>query len=118
MIIEEEENSLQILKINYVGGYIMTRDEVLNKLSNNKKYIEREFSVSKIGLFGSYAKDTQMPNSDIDFYVEFQKKTFDNLAGLWVYLEEIYHKKIDIIHKHKNNNKIIIANIQKEVIYG
>jgi uncharacterized protein len=96
----------------------MTKHEILATLSEQKPYLEKEFEVSKIGLFGSYAKDRQTDESDIDFYVEFKRKTFDNLAGLWVYLEELYHKKIDIIHKHKNNNPIIISNIQKEVIYG
>ncbi len=96
----------------------MTKNEILNTLTENKNYLEHNFEVSKIGLFGSYAKDRQTSESDIDFYVEFKKKTFDNLAGLWVYLEELYHKKIDIVHKHKNNNAVIIANIQKDVIYG
>jgi predicted nucleotidyltransferase len=96
----------------------MTKTEILNKLSKNKSYIEQTFEVEKIGLFGSYAKDKQTEDSDIDIYVEFKHKTFDNLAGLWNYLEELYHKRIDIFHKHKNNNKVIISNIQKDVIYG
>jgi len=97
---------------------IMTKTEILNELTNNKSYIEKEFEVDKIGLFGSYAKDEQTENSDIDIYVEFKNKTFDNLAGLWNYLEELYHKKIDLFHKHKNNNEVIISSIQKDVIYG
>jgi len=96
----------------------MTKDEILNKLSKNKSYIEQNFEVDKIGLFGSYAKNKQTEDSDIDIYVEFKHKTFDNLAGLWNYLEELYHKKIDLFHKHKNNNQVIISNIQKDVIYG
>lgn len=96
----------------------MTKDEILNELSKNKSYIEQNFEVAKIGLFGSYAKDKQTEDSDIDIYVEFKHKTFDNLAGLWNYLEELYHKKIDLFHKHKNNNQVIISNIQKDVIYG
>jgi len=96
----------------------MTKKEILNKLSKNKSYIKENFEVDKIGLFGSYAKDKQTEDSDIDIYVEFKHKTFDNLAGLWNYLEELYHKKIDLFHKHKNNNSVIISNIQKDVIYG
>jgi len=96
----------------------MTKDEILDELSKNKSYIEQNFEVDKIGLFGSYAKGKQTEDSDIDIYVEFKHKTFDNLAGLWNYLEELYHKKIDLFHKHKNNNQIIISNIQKDVIYG
>jgi len=97
---------------------VMTKNEILNELSNNKRYIEQNFEVDKIGLFGSYAKGKQTEDSDIDIYVEFRHKTFDNLAGLWNFLEELYQKKIDIFHKHKNNNKVIISNIQKDVIYG
>ena len=96
----------------------MTKNEILDVLADNKPYIEKEFEVAKIGLFGSYAKDKQNEDSDIDIYVEFRHKTFDNLAGLWNYLEELYHKKIDLFHKHKNNNQVIISNIQKDVIYG
>ena len=96
----------------------MTKQYILNKLSKNRNYIEQNFEVEKIGLFGSYAKGKQTKDSDIDIYVEFKHKTFDNLAGLWNYLEELYNKKIDLFHKHKNNNKIIISNIQKDVIYG
>jgi len=97
---------------------MMTKNDILNELSKNKKYIQQHFEVDKIGLFGSYAKNRQTEDSDIDIYVEFKHKTFDNLAGLWNFLEELYHKKIDLFHKHKNNNKVIISNIQKDVIYG
>lgn len=96
----------------------MTKNKILNELSKNKSYIEQNFEVERIGLFGSYAKGKQTEESDIDIYVEFKHKTFDNLAGLWNYLEELYHKKIDLYHKHKNNNQVIISNIQKDVIYG
>jgi len=96
----------------------MTKNDILNELSKNKKYIQQHFEVDKIGLFGSYAKNRQTEDSDIDIYVEFRHKTFDNIAGLWNFLEELYHKKIDLFHKHKNNNQVIISNIQKDVIYG
>ncbi|MBD3843584.1 MAG: nucleotidyltransferase domain-containing protein [Campylobacterales bacterium] len=96
----------------------MKKDEILNTLSEQKSYLVKNFEVDKIGLFGSYARDEATNDSDIDIYVEFKNKTFDNIAGLWVYLEELYHKKIDLIHWHKRANKVIMSNIQKEVIYG
>ena len=96
----------------------MTKEDILQTIERQKKFIEQNFDVKKIGLFGSYAKDEQTEKSDIDFYVEFRKKTFDNLAGLWVYLEELFNRKVDIFHKHSNNNKIFLEKIQKEVIYG
>lgn len=96
----------------------MTKEDILQTLKEHKQYIQNNYEVEKIGLFGSYAKDMQTTNSDIDIYVEFKNKTFRNLAGLWVYLEELYHTKIDLVHKHKRAKGAIFESIQKEVIYG
>jgi len=96
----------------------MTKKEILEILRENREFIQKRFSVSRIGLFGSYVTNTQTDESDIDFYVEFKQKSFDNLSGLWVYLEELYDRKIDIIYNHKNSNKTILNQIKKSVIYG
>ncbi len=92
----------------------MNKNEIINILKNTKN----DFDITQFVLFGSVSTNTNHKDSDIDIYVEFKHKTFDNLAGLWNHLEELYHKKIDLFHKHKNNNKVIISNIQKDVIYG
>ena len=96
----------------------MTKDEILQTLRKQKNYIEKTYEVEKIGLFGSYAKNTQNEDSDVDIYVEFRHKSFDNLAGLWNYLEHLYHKKVDLVYKNKNNRSVMLDRIQKEVIYG
>jgi uncharacterized protein len=96
----------------------MNQKEILHLLSENKSTIQTRFKVDKIALFGSYARDQQTDESDIDVYVEFSQKSFRNLAGLWNFLEELFHKKIDLFHKHKNNNKVIFDNIKKDLIYG
>ena len=96
----------------------MTKEYILQKLTQEKTYLQKTYEVDKIGLFGSYAKDMQRENSDIDIYVEFKHKTLDNLTGLWDYLEEMYHKKIDLLYKHKRSKGAIFNSIQREVIYG
>jgi len=96
----------------------MTKEDILQKLQNQKEYIQKQYEVDKIGLFGSYVKDRQTDNSDIDIYVEFKHKTFRNIAGLWVYLEKLYNKKIDLVHKHKRARGAIMESIQREVIYA
>jgi predicted nucleotidyltransferase len=96
----------------------MTKNEILQTLTEEKEYLQKTYEVDKIGLFGSYAKDLATDESDIDIYVEFKHKTFRNIAGLWVYLENLYNKKIDLLHKHKQSKGAIFEQIQKEVIYG
>jgi predicted nucleotidyltransferase len=96
----------------------MTKEQILQTLQEKKEYIQTTYEVDKIGLFGSYAKGLQTDKSDIDIYVEFKNKTFDNIAGLWNYLEGLYQTKIDLLHKHKRSKGAIFEAIQKEVIYG
>ncbi len=75
-----------------------TKEQIMNLLEENREQI-KEFGVSKLGLFGSYAKGEQTENSDIDFYVEFEdgKKTFDNLMKLAFYLEDNLGQKVDVL---------------------
>lgn len=96
----------------------MTKEDILQTLKEQRDFIQNTYEVEKIGLFGSFAKDKQSDDSDIDIYVEFRNKTFNNISGLWVYLEELYHRKIDLVHKHKRSKGAIFEAIQKEVIYG
>ena len=96
----------------------LKKDDILATLRAHKAFLQKTYEVDKIGLFGSYAKDTQNTQSDIDIYVEFKHKTFRNIAGLWVYLENVYHRKIDLLHKHNQSKGAIFEQIQKEVIYG
>jgi len=96
----------------------ITKEEILQTLQKQKKHIAKTYKVEKIGLFGSYAHDRQTEESDIDIYVEFKEKSFRNIAGLWVFLEELYHKKIDLVHKHARSRGAIFDAIQNEVIYG
>ncbi len=96
----------------------MVKEDILKTLKEHQNYIQNKFSVDKIGVFGSYIDDTQKSDSDIDFYVEFRNKNFNNLAGLWVYLEKLFNKKVDIIYEHKNSNKVILNKIKEKVIYG
>jgi len=96
----------------------MTKNDILEVLVQEKKYLQDTYEIDKIGLFGSYAKGQATKDSDIDIYVEFTNKTFRNIAGLWVYLENLYNKKIDLLYKHKQAKGAIFEQIQQDVIYG
>jgi predicted nucleotidyltransferase len=76
----------------------MTRDDILNFLRLHKQEIESTYGVTRIGLFGSYARQTAREDSDIDLVVEIDKsrKTFRNFFNLKRYLEEGLGKPIDL----------------------
>lgn len=77
---------------------MLSHEMILKQIKENKEII-KEYSVTKIGLFGSYVRDEQQTKSDIDILVEFQKgkKTFDNYMDLKFFLEDLLDCKVDLV---------------------
>lgn len=75
---------------------MLTGEEILKKLEENKEYIKK-YCVKRIGLFGSYVREKQKEKSDIDILVELEKKTFDNYMDLKFFLEDLFGCKVDLI---------------------
>ena len=57
----------------------------------------RGFGVRRLGLFGSFAKGEASDMSDIDFLVEFERKTFDAYMELKDYLERLFNCRVDLV---------------------
>jgi len=93
----------------------MTRQEILNFLQEKKPYLREEFGVLSIGLFGSYAKGTQGPESDVDLYVELTEPRFDFLAGLQLYLEDNIGKPIELVRKRSSISKRFLNHIETQI---
>ena len=90
--------------------------ELLNKIKIEKeKLLQDGFKI--IGVFGSYAKNTQTKDSDIDFFIEFQKPDYSLLMGLYSYLENKLNSKIDIVRKGPHLSDRFFEHIKKELIY-
>ncbi|MCH8980589.1 nucleotidyltransferase family protein, partial [candidate division KSB1 bacterium] len=77
---------------------INSKKDVLSIIQQNRKSI-KTLGVKKLGLFGSFVREEQNKNSDIDLMVEFDKgkKTFDNFMQLSFLLEDLLGKKIELV---------------------
>lgn len=75
-----------------------TKDRILGLIRGNQDRI-RAYGVRKVGLFGSFVRDEQNLESDIDLLVEFEqdKKTFDNFMHLSFFLEEVLKRPVEIV---------------------
>jgi len=96
----------------------LSQRDILTVLKSEKSYLRNKYGVLNIGLFGSYAKGTQHADSDIDFLVELEAPRFDWLAGLQIYLEEKFDRKIEIVRKGNKVNRHLTERIGDEVIYA
>ncbi len=76
----------------------MTRDEILATIHAHESELH-ELRVTELALFGSFARGDAAPDSDIDFIVEFEEKSFDNYMGVRELLEHLFGRKIDLVMK-------------------
>ncbi len=77
---------------------MIKRNHILEIIEDNRHSLKR-LGVKRIGIFGSFARNTSQKNSDVDVLVEFQrgKKTFDNYMDLKEFLEGLLKRKVDLV---------------------
>jgi predicted nucleotidyltransferase len=74
--------------------------------------------VLEIGLFGSFARGEQTPESDVDLLVEFtpQQHTFDSFMDLSFFLEALLGRKVELLTRESLSPYIgerILAEVEK-----
>ncbi len=74
----------------------MTKEEI-KKIILQNEWLLKKYSVKSISLFGSYLRDEQREDSDIDFLVDFEKDTYDNFINLVFKLEELFKKDVQVL---------------------
>ncbi len=96
----------------------MRKEEILDYLKANKDEFYKKFGVVKIGLFGSYSKDMQREDSDIDLAIEMDKdkKNLRNFFGFKRELENFFGKKVDL-GIEKSLKPIVKERIKREILY-
>lgn len=117
----EEEPVLQelwkVLKARKDGWVRKTWEEIRETLAGEKPYLQAEYKVKEIGIFGSYVRGEQNENSDVDILVDFSET-----LGLFKYieLEQYLTRKIGIpvdLATKPNLKPRIGRHILAEVIY-
>ena len=62
-----------------------SQQDILKFISTNRSLLREKFHVTRIGIFGSYARKEQTNQSDIDLIVDFENNT-----------QEIYELKLQL----------------------
>ena len=86
-----------------------TLREVRRLLQDQKPYLYERYGALEIGVFGSYVRDEQHSDSDIDILVEFRDTpSIDllDLVNLERYLGELLGVKVDVAIKSSLRKRI------------
>ena len=99
---------------------VENKQQIFRRLSANEKTLDT-LGVKRFGLFGSFARGSQHPESDIDLLVEFEpgRKSFDGFMNLSFFLEELLGRKVDLVTPESLSPYIgpkILAEVEYDVI--
>jgi len=92
---------------------MLTKEEIKRIIRENKKILEK-YKVRSIELFGSYVRNEQREESDIDLLVEFEEDTYHNFINLIFTLEDLLKKEVTVVSK-EDLSPYILPYVLKEV---
>ena len=92
-----------------------TQNNILDLIQSKRESI-RQFGVRELGIFGSFARNEQGPDSDVDVLVDLQRETFRDYMGLLSFLEDLFGRKVDLVMKD-TIKPIIRDRILRETVY-
>lgn len=98
---------------------MVQRDDILTFLREKKDEFFSEFQVIKIGLFGSYARNENSEDSDIDLIVEFQPNTenlFEKKNKIKALIRKEFNRNVDLC-REKYIKPYYKSQILKTAIY-
>jgi predicted nucleotidyltransferase len=76
---------------------LLTRSQIIAVLTENYADLAQQFSVASLALFGSYARDEQTPQSDVDLLVTFSRPMGFGFMHLADRLEALLGKRVDLL---------------------
>ena len=86
-----------------------------------RKYLSTKadaYSITKIGIFGSVARNEQTEDSDVDVCVEMTKPDLFTLVHIKEELQELFGRTVDIVRLRNNMNPMLLKQIKRDGIYA
>ena len=76
---------------------MLTKNKVIHILKEEQPYLQKEFGVKKVAIFGSFAKGRGHQKSDVDIFIEFTKSPGMKFFDLMDYLDKKLGRKTDVL---------------------
>ena len=77
---------------------VESKHEITQRLKRLTRQL-RAYGVRRLSLFGSFARDAQRADSDVDLLVEFApgRKTYDNFFAVSELIEESLQRRVELV---------------------
>ena len=94
-----------------------SKAEILHLLRRYKPMAQKKYGMTKIGIFGSVARDEQKEGSDVDVCYEGEAPSFITLDMIQTELEQLLGSKVDLVRIRENMNSLLRQRILRDGIY-
>lgn len=94
----------------------MNKQQIIEKLTSIKPYLQEQFGITELALFGSYSRDEQTSDSDIDIMVEYKKSMGMRFLDMVYELDDLFKQKVEVVSKQGIKPKYFKA-IENDLIY-
>lgn len=94
-----------------INDYILILRQYLNTKAE-------AYGISKIGIYGSVARNEQTEGSDVDVCVEMKKPDLFVMMHIKEELQELFGRSVDIVRLRDNMNPMLLKQIQRDGIYA
>ncbi|MBK8924231.1 MAG: nucleotidyltransferase domain-containing protein [Saprospirales bacterium] len=94
----------------------LDKKQILAILTQHREAL-KDMGVERIALFGSYARGTARPDSDVDLLVELKEPKYLLLLQLTDYLSELLGHKVDLIRQGPHLKRRFMEAVEKDLAY-
>lgn len=96
----------------------LNKIQLIDTLKREKIFLQNNFKVKEIGIFGSFVRDEQIDSSDIDILVDFSEPIGWDVVDLKFFLEKIFDHKVDLVLKEGiSRNQRLWQSVKDELLY-
>lgn len=95
----------------------MKRDQVFKSLVKMKDELSSKYNLTKLGVFGSFARNEQSDVSDLDIVVELARSNMFDLIGIKQEIEEQLNLPVDIVQYREKMNSFLKRRIDNDALY-
>lgn len=97
----------------------LSQQDIIKFLTDNKRILYERPGVTRIGVFGSYARGRPSPAGDIDLVVELEgeRKNIHNFLRLKRFLEQEFGRKVDLGFE-QSLKPAVKDRIREQIVYA
>lgn len=93
------------------------KNKILSALKEITPFLSEKYGVTRIGIFGSVARDDASEQSDVDIVYEMSRPNLFTVVHLKNELERALHCPVDLVRYRERMNPLLKKRIERDGVY-